>query len=171
MSDSKRRKKQASRSPHPESHPDTPDVKSAPESPLSTGPEETTTWSAEEEIALFDAIARFRPLGLHRHLMMVLIVQELQKALHSDKYTPSYVWAHLRTLYNLDTLDESQEDEEEYVQFEEDFSLPAEEFGSLMETKEAETREREKEQASSKKKDRKRAASPSSPAVAPKKRR
>ncbi|CAO1298274.1 unnamed protein product [Diamesa hyperborea] len=64
-------------------------------------------WTNEEEIQLFSALNGLRPVGINKHFFMVCIVDRLSKTLNR-KITSEQIWTHLKTMYNLKTLDEQE---------------------------------------------------------------
>eukprot|EP00051_Salpingoeca_urceolata_P006832 m.90352 g.90352 ORF g.90352 m.90352 type:complete len:140 (-) comp15007_c0_seq1:31-450(-) len=88
-------------------------------------------WPKALEAAMFNVLYRCRPVGLHRHAAMLNIYNELRKLI-SD-ITPEDIWAHLDTLYDLETLNENEDNPLEEAPFVEnpkasfqDFDLPEE---------------------------------------------
>eukprot|EP00048_Salpingoeca_helianthica_P020194 m.5357 g.5357 ORF g.5357 m.5357 type:complete len:147 (+) comp4514_c0_seq1:1-441(+) len=69
----------------------------------------TRKWPARLELALFEAMARVRPVGMHRHFAIIDIARSLQDL--APEITPAMVWAHLSTMYNLEALNENESDE------------------------------------------------------------
>lgn len=60
----------------------------------------------EGEIALLTALIGARPVGMQKHWAMISILMFLEQRLGEGKVTSDEVWAKLRTLYDLDLLDE-----------------------------------------------------------------
>lgn len=86
------------------------------------------TWSTEDEIQLFHALEGMKPVGICKHFVMGAIGDRLEDRL--GKIVPrEEIWKHLRTIYNLDLLDER-----EPIPFpnkDQEFQLP-DEFKSLI---------------------------------------
>lgn len=100
---------------------------------------EDMEWSTEEEVQLLYALDGLKPVGINKHLYMAQICERLSKALKREVASDT-VWAHLRTLYNLDVLD--QMERLPFIEEEVEFSLPESEFSALISKKLAETEER-----------------------------
>lgn len=96
-------------------------------------------WSTEEEVQLLYALDGLKPVGINKHFYMARICERLSKALKRD-IAPETVWAHLRTLYNLDVLD--QMERLPFAEEQVEFSLPESEFSILINKKLAETEEK-----------------------------
>lgn len=60
----------------------------------------------EGETALLRAIINARPVGMAKHWAMVSILLYLEQILGEGRVTGEEVWNKLRTLYDLDLLDE-----------------------------------------------------------------
>lgn len=93
---------------------------------------EEMEWSAEEEIQLFKALGGLKPIGINKHFYMACICERLSTALKRE-ITPDVVWAHLKTMYNLEILD--QLEPVPFPQDQCDFQLPEAEFSALMSKK------------------------------------
>ncbi|XP_055902313.1 MRG/MORF4L-binding protein [Eupeodes corollae] len=106
---------------------------------------EEMEWSAEEEIQLFFALEGLKPVGVNKHFYMACIADRLSRSLNRD-IPAEQIWAHLRTLYNLDVLDEMEP--LPFPNDQKDFSLPETEFSVLMSRKQAETEEKKINEAS-----------------------
>ncbi|KAI8053281.1 chromatin modification-related protein EAF7-domain-containing protein [Syncephalis plumigaleata] len=81
-------------------------------SPALTGPSVSTPsdgpdtiWTTAMEIALFRAIARHKPVGLHKHFRMMGVVEEYNRQ-SPIKLNADDIWTHLSTMYDLNSLDE-----------------------------------------------------------------
>lgn len=100
---------------------------------------EDMEWSTEEEVQLLYALDGLKPVGINKHFHMAQICERMTKALKRD-IAPDTVWAHLRTWYNLDVLDQMERIPilDEQVEF----SLPESEFSALINKKLAETEEK-----------------------------
>lgn len=100
---------------------------------------EEMEWSAEEEIQLFFALEGLKPVGVNKHFYMACIADRLSRSLNRD-IPAEQIWAHLRTLYNLDVLDEMEP--LPFPNEQKDFTLPETEFSALMSRKQAESDEK-----------------------------
>uniref|UniRef100_A0A182PJD8 MRG-binding protein n=1 Tax=Anopheles epiroticus TaxID=199890 RepID=A0A182PJD8_9DIPT len=102
-------------------------------------------WTAEEEVQLFLAMEGVKPVGINRHFFMACIVERLSRALQRE-ISSEAVWPHLRTLYNLKTLDEQEP--VPFVNVECDFCLPEPDFCAVIAKRRQEESERAGAQAS-----------------------
>lgn len=100
---------------------------------------EDMEWNTEEEVQLLYALDGCKPVGINKHFYMARICERLSTALKRD-VTPDAVWAHLRTLYNLDVLD--QMERLPFIEEQVDFQLPDSEFSTLINKKLAENEEK-----------------------------
>lgn len=100
---------------------------------------EDLEWSTEEEVQLLYALDGLRPVGINKHIYMARICERMSTALKRD-IAPESIWAHLRTWYNLDALD--QMERVPFAEKEEEFALPDSEFSALMSKKLAEVEEK-----------------------------
>lgn len=100
---------------------------------------EDMEWSTEEEVQLLYALDGLKPVGINKHFYMARICERMTKALKRD-IAPDTVWAHLRTWYNLDVLD--QMERIPFADEQVEFSLPESEFSALINKKLAETEEK-----------------------------
>ncbi|ORY01759.1 hypothetical protein K493DRAFT_312277 [Basidiobolus meristosporus CBS 931.73] len=73
---------------------------------------ERFVWLPQMEIALFQAMGRNKPVGIHKHFRMANIVR-LYNANSPVKCTASDIWEYLGELFNLDFLDELEDESEE----------------------------------------------------------
>ncbi|KAF7268610.1 hypothetical protein GWI33_018300 [Rhynchophorus ferrugineus] len=90
-------------------------------------------WNVVNEGQLLDAMVGHKPVGVNKYFQMALICEKLSESLNKD-VDPQKIWQHLETMYNLEALDDN-----ESVPFpnnEREFSLPASEFGVLLNKKE-----------------------------------
>ncbi|XP_073845544.1 MRG/MORF4L binding protein [Musca autumnalis] len=83
-------------------------------------------WTPEEEIQLFYAMAGLKPVGVNKHFYIACIAERLNRDTES-------IWGHLRTLYNLEALDELEP--LPFPNDEKEFSLPEAEFSLLLSKK------------------------------------
>ncbi|XP_059622999.1 MRG/MORF4L-binding protein [Phlebotomus argentipes] len=91
-------------------------------------PEEEIEWSPEDEIQLFFALDGLKPVGINKYFFMACIADRLSKALNREVSTEA-IWSHLKTMYNLDALDELEP--LPFPNDQRDFSLP-DEFSTLL---------------------------------------
>jgi hypothetical protein len=106
-------------------------------------------WSIQQETELFRALCQYKPVGLHKHFRMISIIGFLANSSPSPHHQVTDIWEKLKTLYDLEGLDQLEysnsngsedasgdEGEDEAKPAEEsfeDFDLPFEEYGELME--------------------------------------
>lgn len=100
---------------------------------------EDLEWSTEEEVQLLYALDGLRPVGINKHFYMARICERMSNALKRD-INPETIWAHLRTWYNLDALD--QMERVPFAEEEVEFALPESEFSTLISKKLAEVEEK-----------------------------
>lgn len=89
-------------------------------------------WTTEDEIQLFHALEGMKPVGIGKHFVMGAIGDRLSESLNRS-IPRDEIWKHLRTIYNLDLLDER-----EPIPFpnrKQEFQLPDVDFKSLMSLK------------------------------------
>ncbi|KAG4305371.1 hypothetical protein PORY_000927 [Pneumocystis oryctolagi] len=97
-------------------------------------------WTVDEEIALLRAICKYRPIGIHKHFRIISIMQEIG----SPTVRSCDIWKKLKTMYNLELLDEISErfrsgksnlEDEDFLHepYFTEFLLPWEEYGEIME--------------------------------------
>lgn len=92
-------------------------------------------WGAEEELQLFSALKKLKPVGINKYFFMACITDRLSLALKRD-ISSDQIWTHLKSLYNLKALDEM-----EPLPFPNDeceFSLPETEFSAFISKKKIE---------------------------------
>jgi len=78
-------------------------------------------WSTEDEIQLFFALDGLHPMGVNKHFAMAILVERLNGPFKlSREITSEAIWAKLKSMYNMDKLDELEEFPIEH----ETFSLP-----------------------------------------------
>lgn len=63
-------------------------------------------WNVDMEVNLFHAMRGHKPAGVNRHFQMIAIHEKLSSA--SKKLTSDDVWKHLKTLYDLQALHDSE---------------------------------------------------------------
>lgn len=89
-------------------------------------------WSTEDEIQLFHALEGMKPVGIGKHFVFGAIGDRLSESLNRS-IPRDEIRKHLRTIYNLDLLDER-----EPIPFPnkvQEFQLPEVEFKSLISLK------------------------------------
>lgn len=91
-------------------------------------------WTVDQEILLFEAMMGHKPVGVDKNIHMICIHRKMNSKWRliskSAFITPKHIWTKLRSMYDLEALDES-----ECVPFPEkteDFALPNEDYGALM---------------------------------------
>lgn len=95
-------------------------------------------WTPEEEIQLFYAMGGLKPVGVNRHFYIACITDRLSRSLNRD-YTTESIWVHLRTMYNLEALEDLEP--LPFPNEEREFSLPEAEFSTLLSKKRAASEE------------------------------
>ncbi|KAF7731005.1 hypothetical protein EC973_001051 [Apophysomyces ossiformis] len=112
---------------------------------------ESTTlkeWDASMELALLNAVARCKPVGIHKHFRIISVQKTFnqQSPVHCSI---KEIWNRLSDYYGMDALDELEEGEEEEEEEEEEeaageeaglrkqswlreFSLPLDEYEQLI---------------------------------------
>ena len=71
-------------------------------------------WTYDLEIALFRAIISYRPIGLHKSLRLISLLNAVNSQILSPDplLTLSDIKAKLESLYNIDAIEEAEESEE-----------------------------------------------------------
>lgn len=80
----------------------------------------TDPWTPSQESALFKAIIRAKPAGMHKHMHMLTISQAVRDSYNVSRHTPEEhglpahlhnqgIWQKLQQLYDLPALDEREE--------------------------------------------------------------
>eukprot|EP00055_Hartaetosiga_balthica_P002744 m.5128 g.5128 ORF g.5128 m.5128 type:complete len:107 (+) comp2339_c0_seq1:92-412(+) len=72
---------------------------------------EAGNWPSDLELCLFHGIQQYRPIGVHRHVNMVMIYLMLRRL--RPAITVEEIWEHLETIYDLESLNEMEEDVDE----------------------------------------------------------
>ncbi|KAI8827198.1 chromatin modification-related protein EAF7-domain-containing protein [Fimicolochytrium jonesii] len=101
-------------------------------------------WTPEWEIILFNALVRFRPVGVHKHFRM-LSMQRYFRRETGVTLTIQQLWNHLSLFYDLGALDAMADESDDEITFEArrkrsgypfkvvaEFSLPGDEFDSII---------------------------------------
>ncbi|KAI8588636.1 chromatin modification-related protein EAF7-domain-containing protein [Geranomyces variabilis] len=101
-------------------------------------------WTAEHEIALFDALTKFRPVGVHKHFRMLSVQRHIHHATGTT-FTVAQLWSHLSTFYELEALDAMADETDDDISFDArrkrsgypfkvvaEFQLPPEDFDNLI---------------------------------------
>ncbi|VDP26838.1 unnamed protein product [Soboliphyme baturini] len=63
-------------------------------------------FSIQEQTLILSEVIRHRPVGIHRHFAMLCILDGLKRA--GVECSSENVWSYLRTLYNLEKLEEME---------------------------------------------------------------
>jgi len=92
---------------------------------------------AENEVSLFYALRDHRPVGRDRFFHMYFILDQFS-ALTKKEVTSDVIWAHLREMYDLDALNQNENEAFDSTLEESEFQLPAE-FNDLIAKKIQET--------------------------------
>ena len=105
-------------------------VSSEEEPEVKTG--DPLTWDVDMEIQLFYAMANHKPVGINKHFHMACIWEKLSNSITKEISTQD-IWKHIGSLYDLNMLEETEQIP--FPNQEMPFSLPENEFGSLMKQK------------------------------------
>eukprot|EP01147_Barroeca_monosierra_P008055 gene8055-10074_t len=65
-------------------------------------------WPKGLETALFHALLKYRPAGVHKHTHMIMVYLQLLRFEPNIKVKD--IWSHLETMYDLEELDELESD-------------------------------------------------------------
>ncbi|XP_074643248.1 uncharacterized protein LOC141900317 [Tubulanus polymorphus] len=91
-------------------------------------------WTIEQEISLFHAMRKHKPVGVTRHFQMACLHDKMNHSVVNNKtISTKDIWSHLRKMYDLAALNESEITPFPNKQV--DFALPSTEFGNLMRVK------------------------------------
>ncbi|CEG69825.1 hypothetical protein RMATCC62417_05829 [Rhizopus microsporus] len=113
-------------------------------------------WDARMELALFNAISRCKPVGIHKHFRIISI----QKQFNQNNPMPctiQEIWDKLNEFYGMEALDELAEEDDEQEERNEDarhlsfqeFSLPLEDYDQLISEHRQDNRSEREESPSS----------------------
>ncbi|KAI8970060.1 chromatin modification-related protein EAF7-domain-containing protein [Mycotypha africana] len=104
---------------------------------------EPKEWDADMELALLNAIARCKPVGIHKHFRMISIQKQFNKV-SPISCSLNEIWDKLSEFYGMIALDELEEEDEEQEEeereeqdkrreeAENEFSLPLEDYEQLI---------------------------------------
>ena len=83
-------------------------------------------WTADLEVNLFHALTGHKVTGINRYFHMACVYHKLMSVSDSstEKIRPENVWTHLKSMFNIDTLNEL--DELPFSNEENEFQLPEE---------------------------------------------
>ncbi|KAJ3038088.1 hypothetical protein HDV00_000971 [Rhizophlyctis rosea] len=101
-------------------------------------------WSADLEVSFFQGIARYRPVGVHKHFRMLNVQRFFNK--HTGlNVTVDQLWERLALYYNLEELDSLADESDDEITIEArrkrsaypfkvtaEFNLPSEDFESII---------------------------------------
>ncbi|KAI9273746.1 chromatin modification-related protein EAF7-domain-containing protein [Sporodiniella umbellata] len=117
----------------------TPEIKEEASENMISNLESTKEWDARMELALFNAISRCKPVGIHKHFRIISIQKQFNQnsPVHCDI---NEIWAKLNEFYGMEALDElAEEDDEHDGENEEakggqahEFNLPLEDYEQLI---------------------------------------
>ncbi|KAI8881305.1 CT20-domain-containing protein [Backusella circina FSU 941] len=104
---------------------------------------ETKEWDAGMELALLNAIARCKPVGIHKHFRIISVQKQFNQN-SPVSCTVKEIWQRLGDFYGMSALDELEEEDEEQEEEEREeqekrkgdslheFSLPLEDYEQLI---------------------------------------
>ncbi|KAK4963949.1 hypothetical protein LTR66_012551 [Elasticomyces elasticus] len=96
----------------PPSLPKTPTLPEPPERSQADEEIANDPWTDDQEIGLFKGMIKWKPTGIHKHFNLLSIYLSLLSNGYTTANTPHTripsIWAKLRTLYDLDALDERE---------------------------------------------------------------
>ncbi|KAI8922846.1 hypothetical protein BC831DRAFT_506366 [Entophlyctis helioformis] len=107
------------------------------------GQQQTTVWTPEMEVTLFQGVAKYRPIGVHKYFRILNVQRFINKNMGTD-ISIAELWLQLRKYYNLENLDALADESDDDVQHDSrlrgiypftgtvDFELP-EDFDELIE--------------------------------------
>src|SRR5579859_7856387 len=92
-------------------------------------------WTYDLECALFRAIIDFRPIGIHKSLRLISILNTINTKLPSTEtpLTLADLKSKLNELYNMEGLEEQEESEEAEEESNKEFEFPYEEVIGIVE--------------------------------------
>ncbi|XP_065184107.1 MRG/MORF4L-binding protein-like [Sycon ciliatum] len=95
--------------------------------------EQEILWTADQESALFHSMQGHRPVGVAKHFHVACIAHSFSNTI-GITVSPNQIWKHLRSMYDLETLDERED--LPFPNDETNFSLPPEFFDDTAEEEE-----------------------------------
>ncbi|KAI8060553.1 chromatin modification-related protein EAF7-domain-containing protein [Gongronella butleri] len=105
-------------------------------------------WDPTMETALLQAVAAYRPVGVHKHFRILCIQRQFNEICRTNLSIQD-IWDrldHYFAIADLDDMEAEEEEEEDEEEEEEEgqqreFSLPADDFDDMMEHRQDTTRE------------------------------